>query len=174
MKDFIKCELLVRVSGFQINEDGTFQIQNLSINEKTGGFIKNTVKVHKNLTEETLKPFIGKTVKIEGVEEYKNGFKTYYAGKDIKKVDKDIDFELNKEIILKVDNLVEKKEDTVIQSIIQNENRMDLFNIKIKGIKKILLNDLKGKNVVVRGVNVIKTDAGTFYSSSEKPLIKNQ
>ena len=173
MKDFIKVELFLKISGFDINEDGTFQIQNVSLNE-AGKLVKNTVKIHKNLSEETLKPLIGKCVKIEGVEEYKNGFKTYYAGKDIKRIDKDLDFELNKEITLKVDNVVENKEDTVLQSLIINGNRTDLFNIKIKGIKKVLLNDLKGKNVSVKGVKVIKTDMGTFYNSSVKPTIINQ
>ena len=169
----MKIELLIKVSGFDMNEDGTFQIQNVSFNE-AGKLVKNTVKVHKNINEETLKSLVGKTVKIENVEEYKKGFKFYYAGKDIKKIDKDVEFELNKEITLKVDNLVESKEDTTLQSIVLNGTRTDLFNIKIKGIKKLLLEDLKGKKVVVKGVKVIKTDMGTFYNSSEKPLIINQ
>ena len=173
MKDFIKVELFLKISGFDINEDGTFQIQNVSLND-AGKLVKNTVKVHKNLSEETLKPLLGKCVKIEGLEEYKNGFKTYYSGKDIKRIDKDLDFELNKEITLKIDNVVENKEDTVLQSLVINGTRTDLFNIKIKGIKKLLLEDLKGKKVVVKGVKVIKTDMGTFYNSSEKPLIINQ
>ncbi|WP_368031407.1 hypothetical protein [Arcobacter sp. s6] len=159
MKDFIKVELFLKISGFDINKDGTFQIQNVSLND-AGKLVKNTVKVHKNLSEETLKPLLGKCVKIEGVEEYKNGFKTYYSGKDIKRVDKDLDFELNKEITLKVDNVVENKEDTVLQSLVINGTRTDLFNIKIKGIKKLLLEDLKGKKVVIKGVKVIKTDMG--------------
>ena len=171
MKNFIKCELYIKISGFDINEDGTFQIQNVSIiNDK---LVKNTVKIHKNLNEETLKGLVGKSVKVEGVEEYRNGFKVYYSGTDIKRIDKDIDFQVNKEITLKVDNVVESKEDTILQSIIQNNNRTDLFNIKIKGIKKSLLNNLKNKNVVVKGVNVIKTDMGTFYNSKEKPQVLN-
>jgi hypothetical protein len=170
MKNFIKCELNIKMTGFDINEDGTFQIQNIFLNEN-GSLVKNTVKVHKNLNEETLKGLLGKTFKVEGVEEYRQGFKVFYSGKDIKKIDKNIDFEVNKEITLKVDNVVEKKEDSVIQSIIQNGTRTDLFNIKIRGIRKILLNDLKGKNVVIQGVKVVKTDMGTFYSSDKKPLI---
>ena len=66
-------------------------IQNVSFNE-AGKLVKNTVKVHKNINEETLKSLVGKTVKIENVEEYKKGFKFYYAGKDIKKIDKDVEF----------------------------------------------------------------------------------
>lgn len=169
MKNFIKCEMYLRVDGFEINEDNTFQIQNISF--KNDKMVKNTVKVHKSINEETLKSLVGKSIKVENVEEYRNGFKTYYAGTDIKKIDKDIDFQVNKEITLKVDNVVENKEDTTLQSLIKNNNRTDLFNIKIKGIKKSLLNDLKGKNVLIKGVNVVKTDMGTFYNSKEKPLI---
>lgn len=169
MKDFIKCEMYLRVDGFEINEDNTFQIQNITF--KNDKMVKNTVKVHKSINEETLKGLIGKSVKVENVAEYKNGFKTYYSGTDIKKIDKDIDFQVNKEITLKVDNVVENKEDTTLQSLIKNNNRTDLFNIKIKGIKKSLLNDLKGKNVLIKGVNVVKTEMGTFYNSKEKPLI---
>lgn len=169
MKDFIKCEMYLRVDGFEINEDNTFQIQNITF--KNDKMVKNTVKVHKSINEETLKGLIGKSVKVENVAEYRNGFKIYYSGTDIKKIDKDIDFEVNKEITLKVDNVVENKEDTTLQSLIKNNNRTDLFNIKIKGIKKSLLNDLKGKNVLIKGVNVVKTEMGTFYNSKEKPLI---
>ena len=173
MKDFIKVELFLKISGFDINEDGTFQIQNVSLND-AGKLVKNTVKVHKNLSEETLKPLLGKCVKIEGVEEYKNGFKTYYSGKDIKRIDKDLDFELNKEITLKIDNVVENKEDTVLQSLVINGTRTDLFNLKIKGIKKPLLEEFKGKKVVIKNVRVVKTDMGTFYSSNVKPILINQ
>ena len=70
----MKIELLIKVSGFDMNEDGTFQIQNVSFNE-AGKLVKNTVKVHKNINEETLKSLVGKTVKVENVEEYKKGFK---------------------------------------------------------------------------------------------------
>jgi hypothetical protein len=173
MKEFMKIELLIKVSGFDMNEDGTFQIQNVSFNE-AGKLVKNTVKVHKNINEETLKSLVGKTVKVENVEEYKKGFKFYYAGKDIKKIDKDVEFELNKEITLKVDNLVENKEDTTLQSIVINGTRTDLFNLKIKGIKKPLLEEFKGKKVVIRNVRVVKTDMGTFYSSNVKPILINQ
>ena len=173
MKEFMKIELLIKVSGFDMNEDGTFQIQNVSFNE-VGKLVKNTVKVHKNINEETLKSLVGKTVKIENVEEYKKGFKFYYAGKDIRKIDKDVEFELNKEITLKVDNLVESKEDTTLQSIVLNGTRTDLFNLKIKGIKKPLLEEFKGKKVVIKNVRVVKTDMGTFYSSNVKPILINQ
>ena len=47
-----------------------------------------------------------------------------------------------------------------------------LIVLKNSGINKI--EDLKGKKVVIKGVKVIKTDMGTFYNSSEKPLIINQ
>ena len=169
----MKIELLIKVSGFDMNEDGTFQIQNVSFNE-LGKLVKNTVKVHKSLNEETLKSLVGKTVKIENVEEYKKGFKFYYSGKDIKKIDKDVEFELNKEITLKVDNLVESKEDTTLQSIVLNGTRTDLFNLKIKGIKKSLLEEFKGKKVVIKNVRVVKTDMGIFYSSNVKPILINQ
>ena len=157
MKEFMKIELLIKVSGFDMNEDGTFQIQNVSFNE-LGKLVKNTVKVHKSLNEETLKSLVGKTVKVENVEEYKKGFKFYYAGKDIKKIDKDVEFELNKEITLKVDNLVESKEDTTLQSIVLNGTRTDLFNLKIKGIKKSLLEEFKGKKVVIKNVRVVNVE----------------
>ena len=53
MKDFIKCEMYLRVDGFEINEDNTFQIQNITF--KNDKMVKNTVKVHKSINEETLK-----------------------------------------------------------------------------------------------------------------------
>lgn len=172
MRDFLKVELFIKISGFDINEDGTFQIQNVALNE-AGKLVKNTVKVHKQLGEETIKGLVGKTVKVEGVEEYKKGFKVFYAGKDIKTATIDTDFKVERELTLKVDNVVDNKEDTTLQSIITNGTRTDLFNIKIKGIKKPVLEALKSKKVLVKGVRVVKTDMGTFYSSIEKPTAIN-
>jgi len=171
MSNFLKVEMLVKVSGYDINEDNTIQIQNVSFNDK-GKLVKNTVKIHKSYNEDTLKGLVGKTVKVLEVEEFRKGFKVYYAGKDIKKVDnQDIEFQVNKELTMKVDNVVEAKEDTTLQSIINNGTRADLFNIKIKGFKKSLLEDLKGSNVVIKGVKVSKIEgSGTFYSSTQKPV----
>ena len=169
MNEFIKMELYIKVSGYSKNEDGTFQIQNIHLNNDK--LVKNTVKIHRNLTEEQIKSLLGKTVKVINVKEYKQGYKVFYAGEDIKKVDSDIEFKVNKEIIIKVDNLQEKKEDTILQSIVNNGTRTDLFNIKIKGISKNLLNELQGKRVLIKGVRVSKTDFGTFYSSDKKPQI---
>ncbi len=183
MRDFLKVDLFIKVNGYEINEEeGTFQIQNISIqNEK---LVKNTVKIHKLYKEDTLKGLIGKTVKVEEPKEYKNGIKIFYAGNDIKKVDLDTDFQVNRQITLKVDNVIEsnsidkktnkKLTNTTIQSIINNGTRMDLFNIKIKNTKKSELDTLKGKEVLIKNVNVAKTDFGTFYSSLEKPILLNQ
>ncbi len=183
MKDFIKVELYVKVSGYEINEeDGTFQIQNISVNNDK--LVKNTVKIHKSYKEETLKGLVGKTVKVQEPKEYKNDAKVFFAGSDIKKADLDIDFKINREISLKVDNLIEtnsidrktnkKFTHTTIQSIISNGTRTDLFNLKIKNTKKSELEQFKNKEVVIKGVNVAKTDFGTFYSSEEKPLLVSQ
>ncbi|RXK11678.1 hypothetical protein CP965_12980 [Halarcobacter mediterraneus] len=183
MKNFLKVDLFVKISGYEINEEeGTFQIQNISFDN--GKLLKHTVKIHKLYKEDSLKALIGKTVKVEEPKEYKNGIKVFYAGSDIKKVDIDEDFKINREITLKVDNIIEstsidkntnkKLTHSTIQSIISNGTRTDLFNIKIKNTKKIELDNLKGKEVVVRGVNVATTDFGTFYSSVEKPILLNQ
>ncbi len=169
MKNFINTELYLRVNGFDKNDDGTFQIQNISL--KNDKLVKHTVKVHKDIPIENLSKLVGKVVKIEDVEEYKKGFKTFFAGKDIKIVDKDLDFYLNKEIELKVDGVSETEKDTVLQSIVRNGTRCDLFNIKIKGQKN--LKDLQGKKVKVTNVNVIKMDAGTFYNTDKRPQIIN-
>lgn len=183
MKDFLKVELYVRVDGYEINEEeGTFQIQTLAtINEK---LVKNTVKVHKIYKDEILKGLVGKTVKIIEPKEYKNGANTYYAGSDIKKSELEVDFKINREITLKIDNLIEtnsidkktnkKLTHSTIQSIVSNGTRTDLFNIKIKNSKKSELEQFKNKEVVIKGVNVAKTDFGTFYSSLEKPTLLNQ
>lgn len=183
MKDFLKVELYVKVSGYEINEEeGTFQLQTLAfINEK---LVKNTVKIHKLYKDEVLKPLVGKTVKVIEPKEYKNGANTFYAGTDIKKSELEVDFKINRELTLKVDNIIEstsldKKSNkkithSTIQSIVSNGTRTDLFNIKIKNTKKTELENLKGKEVIIKGVNVAKTDFGTFYSSEEKPLLTNQ
>ncbi len=169
MKNFINTELYVRISGFDKNEDGTFQIQNISI--KNDKLVKNTVKVHKDISIENLTKLVGKVVKIEEVEEYKKGFKVFYSGQDIKIVDKDLEFYLNKEIELKVDSVSETEKDTVLQSIIKNGTRCDLFNIKIKNQKN--LKEIQGKKVKLTNVNVIKMDSGTFYNTDKRPQIIN-
>jgi hypothetical protein len=183
MKDFIKVDLFIKISGYEINEeDGTFQIQNVAFNNDK--LVKNTVKIHKTYKEETLKSLVGKTVKVEEPKEYKNGMKVFFAGTDIKKTDLDTDFKINREITLKVDNIIEsnsidkktnkKLTHTTIQSLVSNGTRVDLFNVKIKNTRKIELNNLEGKEIIVKGVNIAKTDFGTFYSSEEKPLLVNQ
>jgi ribosomal protein S7 len=178
MSSFLKMEILARVSGFDIDNDKKYiQIQNISF--KGEKIVKNTIKIHKHYTKEQLEQLVGKTIKVVEPEEYTKGFKTFYAGKDIKKVDIDIDFKVNKKLEMKVDNLIESKDSknekrthTILQSIIQNGTRADLFNIKIKDIKKELLQDLKGKKVLVENVEVVKVkDAGTFYSSIQKPKV---
>ena len=111
---------------------------------------------------------------LQNVEEYKKGFKFYYSGKDIKKIDKDVEFELNKEITLKVDNLVESKEDTTLQSIVINGTRTDLFNLKIKGIKKSLLEEFKGKKDVKAKSIKVNTNISHNIATSSNKVQSNQ
>ncbi|MDD2651922.1 MAG: hypothetical protein PHX44_02580 [Sulfurimonas sp.] len=171
MKDFIKIEIIAKVGGYDLNNDGTFQVQNLSF-KNNGELVKNTIKVHKDIKEDDLKKLVGKTLKFENVKEYKQGFKSYYSSDSIKLLsDVNVDFEINREITIKADNVITMKDNksTRIQSIVLNETRQDLFNITIKD--KINLENLKGKTLKIKGVKVAKTDNGTFYSSNELPQI---
>lgn len=169
MKEFIKIEIMAKVGGYDLNDDGSFQIQNLSI-KNNGELVKNTIKIHKKITEQELKNLVGKVVKCDNVKEYKNGFKSYFSSDNFKIInDVIVDFEVNKEIIIKCDNVITKDKNSKIQSIVINETRQDLFNITIKGITK--LENLKGKTIKIKGVIVAKTDFGTFYSSNKTPEV---
>lgn len=170
---FIKMEIITKISGYDIAEDKqSFQIQNISLSEK-GDLKKNTIKVHKSFTKDQLEKLVGKSVLLTDIQEYKKGFKYIYSAKNIKVIENNnIEFNVNKEIEMQVDNVVEIKDDTKLQSLIKNGTRLDLFDIKIKGIKKIELENLKGKKVLIQSVKVAKIEGtGTFYSSTQKPKI---
>jgi len=178
MNNFIKTEIISKINGYSKNEDGTFQIQSIILDSKKG-LIKNTIKIHKDIPIEQLESLVGKTIKVLQVEEYKKGYKSFYSGKDFKLVknENDIDiFDVKREIILKIDNLVKvgkNGEDTKIQSLVSNGTRKDLFELKLKNINISKVLTLKNKEVVISGVNIAKIEnMGTFYSSTVLPTIK--
>lgn len=178
MSNFIKTEIIAKVSGFQKNEDGTFQIQSIRLDEKKG-LVKNTIKIHKEVSEVDLTALVDKTIKVLKVEEYKKGFKSSYAGQDFKLVrnesNQDI-FQVNRELTLKVDNIVavgKTGEDSKIQSLVKNGTRTDLFEIKLKGIKLNSVQNIKGKEVILKGINISKMEGvGTFYNTTVLPELK--
>lgn len=175
MSNFIKTEIITKITGFDKNEDGTFQIQNITLHD-TKGLIKNTIKIHKNLNETELNNLVGKTVKVLEVDEYRKGYKVFYAGKDIKLVKNENDtdiFEVKRELSLKVDNIVAVKDNnSKIQSIVKNGTRTDLFEIKLKGITINKIQDLKGKKVLLKDINIARMDGvGTFYSTEKLPVV---
>ena len=178
MSNFIKTEIISKVSGYQKNEDGTFQIQNITLNE-VKGLVKNTVKIHKELSEEELTQLVGKTIKVLEVEEFKKGFKSYYNGKDFKLVKNEANtdiFEVRRELTLKADYIVavgKEKTDCKIQSMVKNGTRTDLFEIKLKDIKINRVQNLKGKEILIKGINIVKMEGtGTFYNTTVVPTLK--
>jgi len=161
-------------------EDRTsFQVQSI-IFKDNGEMVKKTLKVKKEVSEEQLKAMIGKTFDFSEIEEYahnNNGFTTYtYSATNFKPSStqpKTPVFEVNKKLIIKVDNIIDNTNkngvSTKLQTIVQDGLRTDLKTVKINDIKASELQALKGKEVLITDLRVSKMNGKTYYSSNTKP-----
>jgi len=161
-------------------EDRTsFQVQTIVFKDN-GEMVKKTLKVKKEVSEEQLKTMIGKTFDFSKIEEYShnnNGFTTYtYSSEDFKPAKeqpKTPVFEVNKKLIIKVDNVIDNTNkngvSTKLQTIVQDGLRTDLKTVKINDVKATDLQNLKGKEVLITDLRVSKMNGKTYYSSNSKP-----
>jgi len=176
MSDFLKVEITTKVNGYKVNSDeGTCQIQNISINEK-GKLIRNTIKLHKPLGEKELSQLVGKVIKLSGVKEY-GDFKKVYSATDLKMTNETNDiFKVDKEMRIKINNITDgvdskdNKSFVVFQSVVQDNGNIKLIDLKLKNRKLSDYKEFKGKNILAKNVRVSQFNGNTFYSIEDAPV----
>lgn len=162
-------------------DKNNFQIQTL-VKKDNGLFDKQTIRIHKEVSEDTLNKMIGKNFTFTGAKEIKVEFKKFYSAtdfKEAKQTDEAI-FELNSTAIMDIHNVVQmtnkegKNIDEVkIQVSVIDGKKLDIKTVKLKGFKAEQIKPFQDKKVLLKDLKVFPMDYITYYNTEILPeLVK--
>ena len=160
-------------------DKSNFQIQTL-VKKDNGLFDKQTIRVHKEVSEEILDKMIGKNFTFTGAKEIKVEFKKFYSATDFKEAKQTDDaiFELNSTGVMDIHNIVQMtdKEGRVIDEVkiqvsVMDGKKLDIKTVKLKGFKIEQIKQFQDKTVLLKGLKIYPMDYVTYYGCETLPEI---
>lgn len=173
-KQFIVNDIVCKVSGYDISEDGlSFQIQSLVLDMEKG-FKKYTIKITTDFKQEEVKNLVGKVIGVKNAIGYGN---TSFGSDNFQVLERKVGdeglFDVNSKITTPVMVSFIKKtgKGSKIQSLVNNGTRQDLFEIGIDGVSPSQLDKLRSKNVIIEGVKVFDINGKKYYKTTKIPRV---
>ena len=173
-EQFIVNDIICKVSGYDLNEDGqSFQIQSLVLDLEKG-FTKNTIKITTSFKKEEVEKLVGKVIGVKNAIEYSGGS---YGVDNFQVIDKKVGeqglFDVNGKITkpILVSFIKKTGKGSKIQSLVDNGTRQDLFEIGIDGVSPSQLENMRSKKVMIEGVKVFNIDGKKYYKMTKTPKV---
>jgi len=160
-------------------DKSNFQIQTL-IKKENGLFDKQTIRIHKEVSEDILDKMIGKNFTFTGAKEIKVEFKKFYSATDFKeaKPTDEAIFELNSTGVMDIHNVVQMtdKEGRVIDEVkiqvsVMDGKKLDIKTVKLKGFKLEQIKPMENKKVLLKDLKIFPMDYVTYYNTEILPEI---
>ena len=141
-------------------------------NEK---LVKYTLKLNKELSAKEKKDLIDKVIVVkeqDNLNEYQiDPYTKTYSCDNYKILEEAIEtpFMVEKSISFKVDNIQEKDNDFIFQTLENIDYSIKIFNVKVKG-QTINPKDFTGKSVLFKGIRETKFNGKTYYTTETVPV----
>jgi len=160
-------------------DTSNFQIQT-QITKENGLYDKQTIRVHKEVSETDLDKMLGKNFIFSGAKEIKVDYKKFYSATEFKeaKPTEEAVFDFDSTGIMDIHNIVQstdkegnKINEVKIQVSIMDGKKLDIKTVKLKGISMEQAKPLLNKQVLIKDLKIYPMDFVTYYNSEILPEV---